>query len=327
MSNPISLDSARAPHERDTMAFRSEAVHVRVPATSANLGPGYDALGLALSMYDDVIVRVTHGGLAVRVSGEGADDVPRTEEHLLVRAMRVAFEAMGGQPAGLRVGCANRIPHARGLGSSAATIVAGMIAARALVVDGKCALDDAALLALATTMEGHPDNVAACLYGGLTIAWTDDGVGRAVRVEPHPDVRPVAFVPPSRSSTAEARALMPTTVPLGDAADNAARSALLVHALSTDPSVLFPATVDRLHQPYRAPAMPLSAQLVSTLRDAGVPAVISGAGGTVLAFGSDKVDDGAYERFAAGSFAVHHLTVDVQGATAVAVEPDGRPED
>ncbi|HEV7755918.1 MAG TPA: homoserine kinase [Mycobacteriales bacterium] len=298
--------------------FRSEAVHVRVPATSANLGPGFDALGLALGLHDDVVVRVTGSGLAIRVTGEGADDVPLTEEHLLVRAMRTAFEALGGQPAGLRVGCVNQIPHARGLGSSAATIVAGMLAARALVVGGENRLDDAGLLVLATAMEGHPDNVAACLYGGLTIAWMADGAGHAVRVATHPDVRPVAFVPPTRSSTAEARALMPAVVPLADAAANAGRSALLVHALSTDPSLLLPATVDHLHQPYRAPAMPLSAALVTALRDAGIPAVISGAGGTVLAFAPDRVEDGAYERFAAESFAVHRLDVDTEGATVVA---------
>jgi homoserine kinase len=299
-------------------AFRTEAVHVRVPATSANLGPGFDALGLALGLYDDVVVRATDAGLAIKVAGEGADEVPLTEEHLLVRAMRVAFDALGGQPAGLRVGCVNRIPHARGLGSSAATIVAGMTAARAVVVDGTDLLDDAALLVLATAMEGHPDNVAACLYGGMTIAWTADGAGRAVRVAPHRDIRPVVFVPPTKSSTAEARGLMPAVVPLADAAENAGRSALLVHALSTDPSLLFPATVDHLHQPYRAPAMPLSATLVATLRDAGIPAVISGAGGTVLAFASDRVEDGSYERFAAGSFAVHRLEVDTEGATVVA---------
>jgi homoserine kinase len=299
------------------VAFRTEPVHVRVPATSANLGPGFDALGLALSLHDEVVVRVTGGGLAIQVSGEGEADVPRTEEHLLVRAMRRMFDALGEQPAGLRIGCLNRIPHARGLGSSAATIVAGMIAARALVVDGDSKLDDAAVLALATTMEGHPDNVAACLYGGLTIAWTDEGTGRAVRVTPHPAVQPVVFVPPTRSSTAEARALMPTSVPLHDAADNAGRAALLVHALSADPSVLFPATVDRLHQPYRAPAMPQSAELVATLRAAGIPAVISGAGGTVLAFAADGGD---LERYAAGSFAVHRLSVDADGANAVPVQ-------
>lgn len=300
------------------VAFRTEAFHVRVPATSANLGPGFDALGLALSLHDEVVVRVTGAELAIRVTGEGEADVPRSEEHLLVRSMRTVFDVLGEQPAGLRIGCLNRIPHARGLGSSAATIVAGMIAARALVVEGDSLLGDAELLALATTMEGHPDNVAACLYGGLTVAWTDEGTGRAVRVTPHPGVRPVVFVPPTRSSTAEARALMPTSVPLHDAADNAGRSALLVHALSADPSVLFPATVDRLHQPYRAPAMPRSAELVTTLRAAGIPAVISGAGGTVLAFDTGEGRD--HERYAGGSFAVHRLEVDTGGAIAVPVQ-------
>jgi homoserine kinase len=298
--------------------FRTEPVHVRVPATSANLGPGFDALGLALSLHDEVVVRVTDGGLAIKVTGEGEGEVPLTEEHLLVRAMRAVFGALGEQPRGLRVGCLNRIPHARGLGSSAATIVAGMVAARALVVES--GLTDEDLLALATTMEGHPDNVAACLYGGLTIAWTDAGIGRAVRILPHQGVRPVVFVPPTRSSTAEARALMPAVVPLADAADNAGRSALLVHALSSDPSVLFPATVDHLHQPYRAPAMPESATLVAALREAGIAAVISGAGGTVLAFAAAEADNRVYERFAAGAFRVHHLTVDTDGATAVLVD-------
>jgi homoserine kinase len=293
-------------------AFQGEAVHVRVPATSANLGPGFDALGLALSLHDEVVVRVTGGGLAIRVSGEGEGEVPLTEEHLMVRAMRRVFAEVGEQPAGLRIGCLNRIPHARGLGSSAATIIAGMVAARALAVES--GLSDADLLA-----------VAACLYGGLVIAWTEAGTGRAVRITPHEAVHPVVFVPPTPSSTAAARALMPAVVPLADAADNAGRSALLVHALSTDPSLLFPATVDRLHQPYRAPAMPESAALVATLRDAGIPAVISGAGGTVLAFAPDAGENGWRERFVSplpggtASFAVHELCVDTGGATAVTV--------
>src|SRR3954451_21406142 len=148
--------------------FRAAPVRVRVPATSANLGPGFDALGLALTLYDDVEVEVAAGGLEIDVEGEGAAELPRTEEHLLVRSLRVAFDALGGQPPGLRVRCVNRIPHARGLGSSSAVIVAGLVAGRALVAGGAEALDDAALLELATGIEGHPDNVAACLYGGLT---------------------------------------------------------------------------------------------------------------------------------------------------------------
>src|SRR4051812_41240919 len=199
--------------------FRAAPVRVRVPATSANLGPGFDAFGLALSLYDDVVVRVTdEPGLTVDVAGMGAATVARNARNLVVRAMRATFDRLGGKPRGLEVVCANRIPHSRGLGSSAAAIVAGIVAARALVIGGEEAMDDAAVLELATALEGHPDNVAACLLGGLTIAWTDSGAPRAARLDPHPDLRPVAFVPDTRASTAEARRALPAEVPHADAA-------------------------------------------------------------------------------------------------------------
>lgn len=264
-------------------SFRAAAVRVRVPATSANLGPGFDSAGLALSLYDDVLVRVTDSGLTVDVAGEGADDVPRDERHLVVASLRAAFACLGGQPRGLEVVCANRIPHARGLGSSSAAIVSAVLAARALVVGGTSVLDDDACLDLANTLEGHPDNVAACLLGGVTFAWTADRRARAVRLDAHADLAPVAFVPSDRSSTAEVRGLLPATVPYADAVLNASRAALLPYALTVDPSLLLPATEDRLHQGYRAPAMPATAALVSELRSTGVPAVVSGAGPTVLA--------------------------------------------
>jgi homoserine kinase len=301
----------------DRPMFRAAPVHVRVPATSANLGPGFDAFGLALSLYDDVVARATDEGLHIDVAGEGADEVPRNEKHLLVRAMRAGFDAMGGQPRGLEVVCANRIPHSRGLGSSAAAIIGGLVAARALVLGGDGLLDDAALLALATELEGHPDNVAACLLGGLTLAWTDADGGHATRAVPVAELRPVIFVPSTKSSTAKARALMPDVVSHVDAAFNAGRAGLLVHALCSDPSVIFPATEDRLHQSYRAPAMTRSATLVQKLRADGVAAVISGAGGTVLALGtvSDPVTDP--EAYAGKSFAAFPLSVDLAGATVV----------
>ncbi len=182
-------------------AFRAGPVRVRVPATSANLGPGFDAFGLALHLHDDLGVRVTESGLAVDVAGEGAEAVPRSEKHLVVKAMRSTFKALGAKPRGLEVVCANRIPHSRGLGSSAAAIVAGVVAARAVTVGGPERLDDQAALALATEMEGHPDNVAACLLGGLTLAWTDDAGPHAVRLDVGDDVAPVAFVPGTTSST------------------------------------------------------------------------------------------------------------------------------
>jgi homoserine kinase len=264
-------------------AFRAAPVRVRVPATSANLGPGFDALGLALQLYDDVVVRITEEGLSVDVAGEGAEDVPRTERHLVVRAMRATFKALGAKPRGLEVVCANRIPHSRGLGSSAAAIVAGVVAARAVTIGGPERLDDAAALELATSLEGHPDNVAACLFGGGTLAWTEAAAARAVRLDVGEAIAPVAFVPGTTSSTRRARKLLPAQVPHADATHNAARAALLIEALRHRPDLLFAATEDRLHQSYRAPAMPRTADLVERLRDRGVPAVVSGAGPTVLA--------------------------------------------
>jgi homoserine kinase len=266
------------------MVLLPHPVVVRVPATSANLGPGFDALGLALTLYDEVEARVTGGGVTVEVRGEGEGDLPGDGTHLVVRAMRRAFELLGEQPAGLALRCRNRIPQARGLGSSSAAIVAGIILARGLVEDGAERLDDAAALALANDIEGHPDNVAPCLLGGFTIAWTDGSDASAVRRQPAPGIRTVVFVPEERGLTEVARAALPKTVPHADAAFNAGRAALLVHALEGDPGRLFAATEDRLHQGYRAEGMRGTADLVSRLRDQGVAAVVSGAGPSVLAF-------------------------------------------
>lgn len=264
-------------------SFRAGPVRVRVPATSANLGPGFDSAGLALFLHDHVEVRVVDHGLLVDVAGEGADEVARTEDNLVVRSLRAAFDRLGGQPRGLEVVCANRIPHARGLGSSSAAIVAAIVAARALVLGGEQLLDDGACLQLANELEGHPDNVAACLRGGATFAWEAAGRAGVVRLAPHAELAPVAFVPATQSSTQTVRGLLPATVPYADAVLNASRAALLPHALATDPALLFTATEDRLHQGYRAPAMPQTAALVAELREQGVAAVVSGAGPTVLA--------------------------------------------
>ena len=267
------------------MAWTKDPVRVRVPATSANLGPGFDALGLALGLHDDVDAWVCESGLSIEISGEGADLAGAGEEHLVVRAMRAAFAVAGGQPPGIGLRCVNRIPHGRGLGSSAAAIVAGMLAARALAepgppapdgadcADGAGRLPDGALLGLATELEGHPDNVAACLGGGLTIAWTEDGQPRMVRLEPLPEIRPVVCVAPAPVRTEVARRLLPDVVPHRDAAANAGRSALLVAALTQLPArapetagALLAATRDWLHQDYRAPAMPETTALVGRLR-------------------------------------------------------------
>src|SRR5579862_6667936 len=219
-----------------------QPVLVRVPATSANLGPGFDTLGLALGLYDEVEVRATGSGVDIEVTGEGADEVAGAgEKHLIVRALRVALDDLDiAQPAGLALRCVNRIPHGRGLGSSAAAIVAGLLAARALAGASTSPED---VLPLASMLEGHPDNVAPCLFGGLTIAWTPAaGAGlptaRAVRLEPCPEVRPVAFIAPEPVSTKVARGLLPATVPHADAARNAGRAALLVAALTARPDAL-----------------------------------------------------------------------------------------
>jgi homoserine kinase len=239
-------------------------VHIRVPATSANLGPGYDSLGLALSLYDDIDASLADsGGVQVVVTGEGTG-----EGHLVVRAMRRAFDRMGTpQPGGIRLRCHNRIPHARGLGSSSAAICAGILAARALSRNGD--LTDDEVFALADEMEGHPDNVAPCLAGGLTIAWTQhSGAPRMVKLVPDASIRPVAIVPATRLATETARDLLPKDVPHKDASFNAGRAALLIAALTQRPerALLLAATEDRLHQDYRAPAMRESADLVERLR-------------------------------------------------------------
>jgi homoserine kinase len=258
------------------------AVRVRVPATSANLGPGFDTFGLALGEHDEVDVAVVGDDLVVEVSGEAADEVPRDESHLVVSAMLAAFRRWGSVPGGLRVRCRNSIPHARGLGSSAAAIVAGLVAARALLADAD-AVDDDEVLGLATELEGHPDNVAAALAGGFTIAWTGDEGVRAVRLTPHQNLLPVACVPGWPMSTTTARGLLPAQVPHADAVFNASRAGLLVAALTQAPERLLEATVDRLHQPYRAAAMQPTADLLDRLRSRGIPAVLSGAGPSLLA--------------------------------------------
>ena len=295
-------------------------MRVRVPATSANLGPGFDTFGLALALYDDVVVRVADDGLYVDVAGEGADKVPRNRRHLVVRALYAGFDALGGQPHGLEVVCANRIPHGRGLGSSAAAIVSGLVAARALVLGGEDVLNDVALLALAAELEGHPDNVAACLLGGLTLAWTGaDGTAQALRLAPASTLRPVVFVPSTTASTTRVRKLLPETVPHADAAHNAGRAGLLMYALTNvaaTSELLLLATDDRLHQPYRAAAMPRSAALMAALRTDGIPAVVSGAGPCVLALVPGERDVTGYKP---RGWTVEDLPVDLDGATLLSL--------
>jgi homoserine kinase len=293
--------------------FVEGPVRVSVPATSANLGPGFDALGLALSLRDELEAEVTGTGVVVDVEGEGAEDVPRDESHLVVRAMRAAFDAMDAVPPGLRLRCRNVIPHSRGLGSSSAAIVAGVVLARALVAGGQLLMDDDALLRLAADLEGHPDNVAPALLGGFVICGQEAGEWYAVPAGVDPRVAAVAFVPPTGVETKVARGLLPDRVTHADAAANAGRSALLVAALGSRPEHLLAATRDYLHQDYREPAMPESLALVRALRADGVPAIVSGAGPTVLAFTS-RGDSAAVVGRCPVGWQAHRLAVDAEGA-------------
>jgi homoserine kinase len=298
-------------------AFRAGPVHVRVPATSANLGPGFDALGLALDLHDDLVARVVDSGLAIDVAGEG-EELARDESHLVVRALRAGFEVLGGQPPGLELSCANRIPHGRGLGSSAAAIVAGLLLARALVLGGEETLSGAAVLELADRLEGHPDNVAPALLGALTVAWRDGAAVGALRLQCDERVRPVVLVPPFQASTEAARGLLPPAVAHADAAANSGRAALLVAALTTAPQHLFAATEDRLHQAYREPAMPASIELVNALRAAGLPAVVSGAGPTVLVLARDDREVAQAVAAAPGRWRPSVLSIAPRGGHQVA---------
>ena len=293
------------------MPFVEGPVRVSVPATSANLGPGFDALGLALSLRDELVAEVVPEGLTIEVVGAGADDVPRDESHLVVRAMRAAFDLMDAQPPGLRLECHNLIPHGRGLGSSSAAIVAGVSLARALVGGGQLLLSDEALFDLAADLEGHPDNVAPAFYGGFVISGREDGHWYAVRSGVDPRVTAVVFVPPTPVRTEVARGLLPETVPHADAAANAGRAALLVAALGSQPEHLLAATRDWLHQSQREPAMPETLALVRSLRAEGVPAVVSGAGPTVLAFGT--ADTTELTGRCPEGWACHSLAVETAG--------------
>lgn len=292
--------------------FVDGPVRVSVPATSANLGPGFDSLGLALSLRDELKAEVLPDGLVVEVAGAGADGVPRDESHLVVRAMRAAFDHMGEQPPGLRLSCRNVIPHARGLGSSSAAIVAGVVLARGLVAGGQLLASDEALFDLAADLEGHPDNVAPAFYGGFVISGREADRWYAVRAGVDPRIAAVVFVPPDGVETTVARGLLPDVVPHADAAANAGRAALLVAAITGQPEHLLAATRDWLHQDQREPAMPGTLELVRALRADGVPAVVSGAGPTVLAFGSADTAD-LLARCPRG-WTPYELSVDVEGA-------------
>lgn len=296
--------------------FVEGPVRVSVPATSANLGPGFDSLGLALSLRDEVVAEAIPAGLEIEVSGAGCDEVPRDGSHLVIRAMHAAFDLMDAAAPGLRLECRNRIPHSRGLGSSSAAIVAGVSLARALVAGGQLLLSDESLFDLAADLEGHPDNVAPAFYGGFVISGREDDCWYAVRSDVDPRVTAVVFIPPTPVATSIARSLLPDVVRHAEAAANSGRTALLVAALAGRPEYLLTATRDWLHQEQRRPAMPATLDLVDTLRAEGIPAVVSGAGPTVLAFGTAETAT-IVERCPRG-WTAHALAIESDGARLLA---------
>ena len=294
------------------VTFKREAARVVVPATSANLGSGFDSVGLALGVYDELIAMVSDDeGVLVEVAGEGAGIVPQDERNLVASVMLAAFDAMGTRPPGFVLRCANGVPHGRGLGSSAAARIGGIVLARALVEDGDTLLPDDAVLDLANAMEGHPDNAAAALFGGFTVAWCENGRARAVSRQVHADVVPVVCVPPTELSTTKARDALTDQVSREDASFNVSRAALLVHAMTADPQLLLPATDDRLHQHQRRQVYPDSISLVEQLRSEGHAAMVSGAGPSVIVLATTSQ---AASITAPEGWGVHLVEVDTAGA-------------
>jgi homoserine kinase len=301
--------------------YAGRSVSVRVPATTANLGPGFDTLGLALSLYDELTVTaVDEPGVEVEVHGVGEGEVPTDETNLVARSIAYTFAAVGRELPGLRLVARNVIPHGRGLGSSGAAIVSGVMAAKGLL-EGDVELDADQLLALATELEGHPDNIAPALFGGLTIAWVSPQGPQHKKLIVHRGVSPLVMVPQHTMSTALARSLQPESVPHADAIFNVSRSALLVAALVQSPELLLAATEDRLHQSYRAAAMPETDRLVTMLRSHGYAAVVSGAGPSLLVLGSSpgqRLEAAELVRASADTtWEPLMLAVDFKGATVV----------
>jgi homoserine kinase len=306
-----------------TEVAAGQRLTVRVPGTSANLGPGYDSLGLALSIYDTLTVETLDSGeLEFELSGEGAETLPRDSSHLVVRAVDLALDRLGFQRKGLKIIADNVNPHGRGLGSSASAVVAAVTAANGLVPE-EARQDRDWILQLTSEIEGHPDNVAPAIFGGLALSWQDSEQYSSTRAEVAASVVPVVAVPDFELSTETARGLLPASVGHHAAAMNSGRAALLVHALTSRPELLLPGTEDYLHQSYRAEAMRPSANLISSLRSAGFAAVVSGAGPTVMVLANGEAEAAAVTEHINGftaantpgvAWRVMTLAVDVEGA-------------
>ncbi|MFM8190881.1 MAG: homoserine kinase [Candidatus Nanopelagicus sp.] len=283
------------------VTFKATMAQVSVPATSANIGPGFDSFGLALELRDRYAAQVLdEPNFDVDVSGEGAAEVKKDAKNLVIKSMLRGFEHMGAKPKGIALRALNVIPHGRGLGSSASAIVGGLTLARSLVLTGEQYMSNDDLITLATELEGHPDNIAAAFYGGATIAWIEKSVsangistevGKAVSLKVDDRIKALLLIPANQLATTKARKLLPENIPHQDAVLNSSRSALLVHALAERPDLLFTATEDLLHQRYRESAMPKTIALVEKLRGAGLAAVVSGAGPSVMVLYSNSEDE------------------------------------
>lgn len=292
-------------------------IEVRVPATSANLGPGFDVLALALTLYDTIRFFPREDGFSIDISGEGADDLPRDENNLVVKAAR-HFLNQTGYTGGFHVELVRKIPLARGLGSSAAAIVGGLLGAWEIA--GRPHQREA-LFQAAAGLEGHPDNVAAAFSGGLTIAYQAEGKFAWVSVVPSQHLKVVVLVPDYVLTTAEARQMLPDDVARKDAVFNLGRLGLLLAALLAErPDLLREATKDRLHQPHRGRLLPGFDDLCQELNRIGVGVALSGAGPSLIAFIEKKEETRLMEqikRLVANSdanYTLLPLEIDLQGA-------------
>lgn len=302
------------------MIKTNEAVIVKVPATSANCGPGFDSLGLACTLYNTFTYEVCKDGLELVIDGEGKDLLSADAGNLAFAAFFKVWTKMTGQEIGLKVHMRNNIPLSRGLGSSSTAIVAGLMAANYMTGS---TLTKADLVNLATEMEGHPDNVAPALLGGFTISYMEDKTAHSFSFIPAKKLKLVAVVPSMPLSTSKARAAIPTLVPHCDAVFNASRTALLIGALMSGEYSYLPAALeDKLHQPYRASLIPGMEEAFTVAKAMGAyNAIISGAGSTLMAYAPvtgnpDEIGQAMVAALAAkGMDAIYHvLNIDIEGA-------------
>jgi len=303
--------------------FKAQPIQIQVPATSANLGPGFDCLGLALTMHDHYMAQVMdEPGVDIDVTGEGAESIPTTDKNLVIKSMYKGFDFLGGRPRGIALRQLNVIPHGRGLGSSASAIVGGLALARGLVLGGNERMSNEDMLNIANEMEGHPDNVSAAIFGSANLAWQESQrghvVAQALNFEVDPRIGALAFVPSTEFSTSKARKMLPESIPHSDAVKNSSNVAVLVQALQSRPDLLLGATEDYLHQSYRKDAMPNSYALMTKLRKAGVAAFISGAGPAVMVLHTGGDSEAAeLERAAGEKFQMISLGISRTGVSLI----------